>query len=383
MVTQAAPPKVLVIDDEDLFREMLRVVLGAEYQVLAANSAEEGLRLFQKESPDAVLLDLVMPGRDGIQGLKAIRSIDPIVSVIIVTGFGKLETAKQAMSLGASYYVEKPIDPDDLRKTVRTCVQRTQVEKRRAASVEEMTGMIRQMSADLQRKSMLAAEAEAAVELMYDLGRPLGDATTFLEVLSRLLSAEHATGPDDLKQMANSLSIIEHNMRRCRELAQMCQDLGYDAGGPTEVFSISELVREVIDEMAAWAAAAGLKLDFRLYANGSTVSGNKRQLRRAVKNIVANAIQSSLGHAPTVRIACVPDKTHVELRVEDHGQGYDMGDIALDFAKRFGRGDIVKGAGLGFCLTHRVIERHGGCLHVRSAPGRGTVVFLRLPLATG
>lgn len=382
MVSHVTHPKVLVIDDEDLFREMLKVVLSSEYEVLSADSTEAGLRVFNEQKPDTVLLDLVMPGGvDGIRGLKAIREADPNVSVIIVTGYGKLETAKEAISLGANYYVEKPINPDDLRSKIRECVQRTQFEKRRENTMQEMNGLIRQLTTDLEQKAEVASRAEAAVELMYDITCPLADSLASMEHLNKMLHENAEAKDTDLKKLVDTLGLIERNVQRCRELTELCRDLTTGRDRTKDGVQIMDILHSVIDEMTPWAAAAGVQLDCRLRASRKGITGNPRQLHRAIKNLIASAIQSSIKKGGIVRLTCIEDKGNVEIRIEDRGEGYDLTKVQQEVGTRFKQRDVVKGAGLGFCITSRIVEKHGGYMHLRSAPGRGTVVFVKLPIS--
>ena len=98
-------PQVLVIDDEMGPRESLRMLLKPNYQVYTAENVETGLRILREKRPDAVISDIRMPGTSGIDGLRKIREIDPHVAVIMLTGFGALETAKEALRLGANDYI--------------------------------------------------------------------------------------------------------------------------------------------------------------------------------------------------------------------------------------------------------------------------------------
>ena len=95
-------PQVLVIDDEMGPRESLRMLLKPNYLVYTAENVETGLRILQDKRPDAVISDIRMPGTSGIEGLRKIREIDPHVAVIMLTGFGALETAKEALRLAVA-----------------------------------------------------------------------------------------------------------------------------------------------------------------------------------------------------------------------------------------------------------------------------------------
>jgi len=110
--------KVLVIDDELGPRESLRFLLKNEYRVLCADSVDEGIRLLKAEEPDVVVMDIRMPKKSGIEGLKEIRAVDPYVSVIMLTGYARLETAQEALRQGATDYLKKPFDTHEMQRVV-------------------------------------------------------------------------------------------------------------------------------------------------------------------------------------------------------------------------------------------------------------------------
>jgi DNA-binding NtrC family response regulator len=107
--------KLLVIDDDLPILEMLEMSLNCEgYEVLTAESGEEGLRIFQEQAPRLVLTDIKMPGMDGIEVLKRIKAMDSKAQVIVVTGHGDPDTAEVAFQHGASDFICKPIRDDVL-----------------------------------------------------------------------------------------------------------------------------------------------------------------------------------------------------------------------------------------------------------------------------
>ena len=107
--------KLLLIDDERPVLEMLEISLSCEgYDVLTAENGEEGLRIFEEESPKIVITDIRMPGIDGIEVLKRIRAQDDKAQVIVVTGHGDTNLAAAALQYGASDFIAKPIRDEDL-----------------------------------------------------------------------------------------------------------------------------------------------------------------------------------------------------------------------------------------------------------------------------
>src|SRR5213083_3678649 len=122
-------PQILVIDDEMGPRESLRMLLKPNYQVHTADCVEAGIKLLKEKQPDAVITDIRMPGASGIDGLRRIREIDPHVAVIMLTGFGALETAKEALRLGANDYISKPFDAGEMRDVIERNVERTRLHR--------------------------------------------------------------------------------------------------------------------------------------------------------------------------------------------------------------------------------------------------------------
>jgi DNA-binding NtrC family response regulator len=113
-------PKVLLVDDEKEFIDTLSERMQSrDLDVSTATSAAEALALTGEQNFDAIVLDLMMPGMDGIQALKAIKANHPELQVILLTGHGSLEKGIEAMKLGALDFLEKPADIDILTKKIK------------------------------------------------------------------------------------------------------------------------------------------------------------------------------------------------------------------------------------------------------------------------
>ncbi len=108
--------RILVVDDEESHRLMLKAVLKEDgYQIGEAADGAEAIKAVEQESFDLILLDLRMPGKDGIETLMEIRKISPLVPIIIMTAFASIKTAVEALKAGASDYLTKPLDIDELK----------------------------------------------------------------------------------------------------------------------------------------------------------------------------------------------------------------------------------------------------------------------------
>jgi len=110
--------KVLVVDDEDSIRSSLSLLLKSNFTVCTAQDGQEALEVFDKESPDIVLLDLMMPRLDGIETLKRLRELNTVVPVIMLSAANTVKSAVQAMKLGALDYLNKPFDVEELTSLI-------------------------------------------------------------------------------------------------------------------------------------------------------------------------------------------------------------------------------------------------------------------------
>uniref|UniRef100_A0A7C3V505 Sigma-54-dependent Fis family transcriptional regulator n=1 Tax=Desulfobacca acetoxidans TaxID=60893 RepID=A0A7C3V505_9BACT len=125
--SSAASPRgqILVVDDDKTMRDACHQILTRQgYQVEQAANARQGLTLLERSSFDVVLLDLVMPDLDGLETLKKIKSVDNDCEVIIITGYGSIPTAVEAMKAGAFHFLSKPFAPDDLRTIIGRALEK-------------------------------------------------------------------------------------------------------------------------------------------------------------------------------------------------------------------------------------------------------------------
>ncbi len=136
-MSDAIMTKILVIDDEQDLRDGCeRILKRMDCIVSKASNGEDGVALFKKERHSVVLSDLKMPGIDGIEVLRQLREIDPEILVIILTGFATIETAIEAMKMGAYDFVAKPFEPDQLRIVVGRALEK--LEFRRQTAILEI-----------------------------------------------------------------------------------------------------------------------------------------------------------------------------------------------------------------------------------------------------
>src|SRR5918992_1154372 len=121
-------PRILVIDDEAAIRDSLRMILEYEhYDFSGASSGPDGLAAIQRERPDLVLLDIKMPGMDGMEVLRKIRAFDDTLPVVMISGHGTMATAVEAIKAGATDFLEKPLGSERVIVTLHNTLKREEL----------------------------------------------------------------------------------------------------------------------------------------------------------------------------------------------------------------------------------------------------------------
>jgi DNA-binding NtrC family response regulator len=134
-------PRILIIDDEPLMRISIADALKAEgYQVKVAATGPEGVDFIKKEQFDIIVSDLRLPGLDGLQVLQTCREVSPRTGVIVITAHGSVETAVEAMKIGAYDYITKPFSMDELLLIVKRLVKMLELEDENRSLREELEG---------------------------------------------------------------------------------------------------------------------------------------------------------------------------------------------------------------------------------------------------
>ncbi len=113
---------VLIVDDEAILRESLRDYLRDTYQVVTARTGEEALELIEKQDFDILVIDMRLPGKTGLQVLREVKESKPYVKSIVITAYPSAESAVEAMKLGATDYLIKPVAPDNLERLIRETI---------------------------------------------------------------------------------------------------------------------------------------------------------------------------------------------------------------------------------------------------------------------
>ncbi len=371
--------KILIIDDEIGPRESLRILLKNTHELFLADSVDAGLNLLKDHQPDLIILDIRMPGKSGIEGLKLIREIDPQVSVIMLTGFGALETAQEAIRHGANDYLKKPFDIAEIQDAIERNMARTHLERRRMSAMNDLATLNRSLTEKLQQKEQMAELGLASAEFAHDLRNPLTIVMGYCELLYDQLRATQAMGPvpgDTIEY----LDIIEKNIKRCHELARMWQMFGKADMDRREPTALSGLIRDVVRSADILRPPESEPIEYHVVLDELTVMASPPQLMRVLHNLVTNAVQALSDAGGRIEVTCDRDGDSARIRVADNGPGIPAEDQDKVFERYYTTKKDGKGTGLGLSIAKKIIEDHQGMIQIRSEVNRGTEITVHLPL---
>jgi len=370
---QSAPPitdrpKVLVVDDELGPRESISYLLQDEFEVMAVDRVDRGLELLARETFAVVVMDIRMPQKNGIQGLEAMRKIDPEVSIIMMTGYGALATAQAAISLGANEYLKKPFDVDVLQQSVRRHATEGLERKKRVAMLKRLEGMYEAVKTDQKKQQLTAGFSQAAAEMVHDICNPLVVAIGYTNMLLDEVR-QLPPGGRSVERILHYAETLEKCSSFCLHLAESWRQTTRHAGevDVVDLTATAEDTKTVLFFGTNRVDVVGAK--------GTFINGIRFELVRLLQNLVKNALESGATH---VAVTVNREDGRVVLAVADNGSGLPPA-ILESILKKPVESTKAHGTGLGMTICRHIVSAHQGEMKVAARPGGGTVFTMSFP----
>lgn len=234
-------PSVIVIDDEVLIRKSLTKVLKASgYKVESAATGALGLELVSRLRPQVALLDMRLPDTDGLTLLRRVREISPETQVVMITAYGDVDSAVEAMKLGASDFVRKPYEMEDIILAVRSCIQ--------SFARENQLDAYRRNQSDQFRPGEIVGESAPMLEIREVIAKVAGsDATTVL------IEGESGTGKELVARAIHAQSerrdspLVEVNCSQFQEALLNNELFGHEQGAFTDAREVKKGLVELCE----------------------------------------------------------------------------------------------------------------------------------------
>lgn len=365
----AEKPLVLIVDDEYGPRESIAYTLSKEFDVVTADRPSEGIKRVQERPFSVVVLDIRMPEMDGIRALEAIRKVDRDVSVVMLTGYGTLQTAQQSMLHGANQYLRKPPDIAELLDAVRKQSHASAERRQHTLLTRRTEELNTALKREIEENQPQIWQGRAAVELVHDLANPLtvmiGYATLLVQQAKKLSKADN----EDAKKLYAYSDVVSRAAEYCHELADNWRQTSRKTSqfADIDLVKLAEHVKDVIFFSNPAIEIFGAKR--------AVIRGSQFELTRVFQNIFKNGLEAG---ATQIKVSVEQKGEQWELSVVDNGAGMDNETAAR--ALKGGFTTKTHGTGLGLGICRHILGAHGATLTLESAPGHGTTLRMLFPV---
>ena len=395
--------KVLIVDDKKENLELMTNILEKEgYDVSFAMDGEKAIRIASLFQPDLILLDVMMPGIDGFDTCRMMKSLHELRDIPIIFVTGRIEVADivQAFNIGAVVYVTKPIRHEEICARVTTHIQLRKLMTIR----DNLIAQLRKQNIDLERLAMVKEEqlerteklshlGELVGELTHELGTPLGICNTAISALSdknKILSrdlAQNNLSKSGLKKhldtSAESYDIVLSSVDYASKLVESFKQIvvGEFSEATTE-FELKQFLQSVIHIMTPRLKRCAQVIEI---ACGGQIMITGRA--GALSQIIINLINNALVHAfennqpGTITMQALRDADEIVMTIQDDGKGIQKDKVDKVFEKYFSTKMGEGGSGLGlFIVKNLVQEQLHGTIDCESEVGKGTAFIIKFPM---
>ena len=405
--TGIAKPLLLVVDDEEGPRTSLKVVFKNEYEVLVASNGEDALKFARTHKVDIAILDILMHGMSGVELLRELKSLDEDIEVIMLTAYETLETARQALRLGAREYLNKPFDIAALRSAARNALA-----KRRANL--ELKSAHRQLQ-DLQNEISISAvndpivrAGDTAGNILHDLNSPLTVINGFIELINRQVGTAASIEGAEFEEMKLSISRVHSQVVRCMEISQRYLGIRHAGNAAVrESVAVNEVLVDLEELLSKHPSADCCELTISELDSHTHAAMSGTNLLRVLLNLALNGLQSgstpvrveiiaqsipakfdysAFTNGADERFVASPRFTAnapmVAISVRDNGPGIPAEITPRLFDEPLTTKPPGKGTGLGLGSVKQLVTEVHGAIRLTTKHGQGSTFTVFLPLAS-
>jgi signal transduction histidine kinase len=403
----SARSTLLVCDDEEGPRQSLRILFKDEYNILLAESGAKAVELARTNLVDAVVCDIRMAGLSGIDVLNQLKQIDPAIEVIMLTAFETVETARQALRLGACDYLNKPFDISTVRTAVAKAMERRSLSNEIRANNEKLLELKAELKEQKMQEEILRTRGEIYGSIIHDINGPLTVISGFIEMISQRIGSANSVSGEDLELVKDRLARIIRQLTNCIDISRRYLSFLRERSEARTQVGANQLLTDLWELLKFHPSLTTHQLLIKPLAEDILLDINGTDLLQILLNLSINAFQCS----PTplrveiqgqIQVTPLDLSSFVDgpedrfinregfrnsgplltLSVQDDGPGISPDIIPTIFSAYVTTKSDQHGNGLGLAIVQRLVKESNAALHLHTKVGQGTVFTIFLPTAS-
>ncbi|MGO8987535.1 MAG: ATP-binding protein [bacterium] len=378
--------RILIVDDEKEIRGFLSKALSrlGGFQVELAESGEDALQKMEKDPFDLVLTDLKMPKMDGLQLISEIAKSKPETLTIMMTGHGTIDSALTAMKRGASDYLMKPLNLDELIVRIRKVLE----EKQRFVRLRDFADQLEKANQELRRIDSMKSEFVSVAS--HELRTPLAAIKNAVQLVLK------GTAGNINENQSKFLSMAERNINRLTNILNDLLNLSRIESGRIEMkfenIGLKGIIELTASSLKPHADGKSIKIDMEINEPLPPIYADPEKMEQILTNLIGNAIKfTPEGGRILIAAQFLPHDgksgygDRVTVSVKDTGIGIPSDHLDAIFEKfhqvESSLQRSVSGTGLGLAITKGLVEAHQGKIWVESELGKGSTFTFSLPIS--
>ncbi len=377
-------PTLLVADDEPDMLRFLKSQLAPHYNVLEAVDGQQAVEKASQFLPDVILLDMMMPEKDGLQACREIRAHAPTQSIpiVLLTARADEETKLKALEVGASDFLSKPFSTTELHVRIRNLVESHQYQRKVSKQNQVLETTIEQLKeteTQLVQTEKLASLGRMSAGIIHEINNPLNFATTGLFTLK---NKGKYLAPEQQEEYVDILKDVEEGITRVKNIVSDLRMFTHPETESRDQVEVAEVVGSALRFLSS-----ELKDRVRIERDipeHHTIWANKNKLIHVLVNLLQNSLDAMktktyVSEQPTIWIEGRVEKERSILVVRDNGTGISKEHLDKVFDPFFTTKDVGEGMGLGLAICYRIVQDCEGRIAVRTEPGKFCEFTLEFP----
>jgi signal transduction histidine kinase len=375
----------LVADDQPDMLRFIKSELAPHYNVIAVSDGQQAVDQAAAQTPDIVLLDMMMPEKDGMQACREIRAAAATqnVPIILITAHVDEATKLDALRAGASDFLPKPFSTTELHVRVKNLIESYDFQRKLARQNDRLETTIEQLKdteTQLVQTEKLASLGRLSAGIIHEINNPLNFAATGLFTLrgkARLI-------PDvERDEYADTLKDVEEGIHRVKSIVSDLRTFTHPGEAGVDEVKVADAVNSALRFLSQeWRNRVDIQINL---PEGQIIWADKNKLIQVLINLLQNSLDAVKGKEfkgdkPAIVITGRVEGGQSLLSVRDNGTGIDPKVQDKIFDPFFTTKDVGEGMGLGLSICYRIVQSFGGQIRVQSEHGKSCEFTLEFPV---